>query len=366
MTWYIILFYAFALLGGLLGVLFFIKKEGDRLANSLLGIFTLLFACELAYNSAKWSGFLIQPEGIHFIFLNFPVWLLYGPLLLLYLKRVESQKFTIQDFIRFIPALLVFATNLPFHLLDAKTKLSTLQNGLFYSYSWLPDWNIYPIMLFMFGFGWVAFANHGPWSKTRHNRSVWSAWFICAYLGFCAAFAFYVLGVQFGFVNPLYDYYVDIVIVGFIGVLTYFGFIQPEVFQGMRVEQLIPFVKYQKTGLSTALGLEMKDKLEQLMLEKELYLENDLRMDDLAKALNLSRNHTSQIINQYFNRSFFDFVNEYRIEEAKRLLMNRTDKRTMTQIAYDSGFNNRASFYKAFKKFEGKNPSEYISLKKVS
>ena len=72
----------------------------------------------------------------------------------------------------------------------------------------------------------------------------------------------------------------------------------------MRVEQLIPFVKYQKTGLSTALGLEMKDKLEQLMLEKELFLENDLRMDDLAKALNLSRNHTSQIINQYFNRSF--------------------------------------------------------------
>ena len=90
-------------------------------------------------------------------------------------------------------------------------------------------------------------------------------------------------------------------------------------------------------------------------------------MNDLAEALDLSRNHTSQVINEHFNLSFFDFVNRYRIEAAARLLPEcEQDGATITQIAYEVGFNNRASFYKAFRKFMGISPTAYIeSVKNV-
>ena len=97
------------------------------------------------------------------------------------------------------------------------------------------------------------------------------------------------------------------------------------------------------------------------MEEHEPYLDNRLRLDDLAIHLNLSRNHTSQIINEHFNLSFFDFVNQYRIKYAKNLLLqNKEENRTIAQIAFDVGFNNRASFYRAFRKFANASPKEYM------
>lgn len=113
--------------------------------------------------------------------------------------------------------------------------------------------------------------------------------------------------------------------------------------------------------MSEALSLEMKNKLLETMKKEQLYLNNSLRLDDLATKINLSSNHTSQIINEHFNLSFFDFVNKFRIDEAKNLLLqNKQDGTTITQLAYDVGFNNRASFYKAFKKFADDSPSNYI------
>jgi len=167
--------------------------------------------------------------------------------------------------------------------------------------------------------------------------------------------------------DPSFDYLVDIAIVFFIGLLSFFGFVQPEVFEGKSIKEILPFIKYKKTGLSAALSLEMKAKLLKIMQNEKPYLNNELRLDDLSRLMNLSRNHTSQIINEHFNLSFFDFINRYRITDAKNLLMNvEKNGLTVTQIAYDVGFNNRASFYKAFKKFAELSPTKYIEHTRAS
>ena len=161
--------------------------------------------------------------------------------------------------------------------------------------------------------------------------------------------------------DPSYDYFIDLFIVLFIGQLAFFGFVQPEVFEGKAVRDVIPFVKYQKTGMTSSLATEMSRRLKYLMDHEKPYLNNELRLNDIAEHLNLSRNHTSQVINEQFNLSFFDFVNRYRIEAAKDLLLkNKDQRRTISEIAYDVGFNNRASFYKAFKKFESVSPSDFL------
>ncbi|MCK0161588.1 helix-turn-helix domain-containing protein [Allomuricauda sp. F6463D] len=120
--------------------------------------------------------------------------------------------------------------------------------------------------------------------------------------------------------------------------------------------------KYEKTGLSAAFSLELKYKLEHLMNEDKLYLQHELKLDDLATLLNISRHHASQVINENFNMSFYDFINSYRIEEAKTSLSSGFENRStsISDIAYQCGFNNRVSFYKAFKKITQVTPKEFV------
>jgi len=121
-------------------------------------------------------------------------------------------------------------------------------------------------------------------------------------------------------------------------------------------------IKYEKTGLSEAFSLELKNKLEHLMENEKLYLEHELKLDNIAELLNISRHHASQVINENFNMRFYDYINSYRIEEAKKKLCTgfENSSQSISDIAYQCGFNNRVSFYKAFKKVTHITPKEYI------
>lgn len=121
-------------------------------------------------------------------------------------------------------------------------------------------------------------------------------------------------------------------------------------------------IKYKKTGLSETFSHELKEKLESLMKNQKLYLNHGLKLKDLADLLNISSHHASQVINEHFKQSFYQFVNTYRIEEAIQLLCSHAENPSIciSDIAYQCGFNNRVSFYKAFKKVTNVTPKEFI------
>tara|TARA_R110002167_G_scaffold36675_17_gene115790 strand:- start:564 stop:1319 length:756 start_codon:yes stop_codon:yes gene_type:complete len=251
--------------------------------------------------------------------------------------------------------------------MDTAQKMEVVNHGSAFEHIIWPWYGIWVVIALMFFYAWYTYARFWGHKKIGFREHKWLQWLIGSYFGFVFMFALYIFLITFKLMDPGYDYFVDIVIVFFIGMLAYFGFVQPEVFDGRSIKKIIPFIKYRKTGLSDALSLEMKKKLIRIMQEEKPYLNNELRLDDISRLMNLSRNHTSQIINEHFNLSFFDFVNKYRVKEAKNLLItNEANQLTMTQIAYDAGFNNRASFYKAFKKFSDLNPSAYKSQINVS
>ncbi len=368
MMWHIFLFICFAAFGIFTGILFFLKKRGDRFANTTLGVYVILFSFELLYNCLKWSGFITNEEFIHFTFIHAPLWLVYGPLVYIYVRRViRNKKMMTRDIFFLIPVLLIIILIGPYYVLGTAEKINTWQNGQFYDHAWLTPNVIWIIMALMGFYAFLTAIRFGPLVQIGYRENRWLLWFVGSYFGFVLAFFSYVALTRFKLMSPSFDYFVDIIIVLFISALSYFGFVQPEVFEGNKVRKLIPFIKYRKTGLSNLVAMEMKEKLGTIMLQNKPYLDNTLRMDDVAELLNLSRNHTSQVINQYFNLSFFDFVNKYRVEEAKQLLVNNEeDSLNITQIAYDAGFNNRASFYKAFKKFEGMTPTQYQKQVKAS
>ncbi|MET1260406.1 helix-turn-helix transcriptional regulator [Flagellimonas sp. DF-77] len=368
MAWHIIVFLFFAFAGIGLGVLFFFKKKGQRFANRLLGVYTLLFAYELLYKCLYWSGYLTTHEFVHFTFSDFPIWITYGPLVFWYVRHIHGHgRFRKTDGFFLIPIVAIVVLNLPFYTLGTMEKLDVLQQGTFAEHTWIPKGSIWVVQFLMFFYAVLTFVRFGPSRVSGFRENNWLKWFLGSYLGFVLAFSSYIVFTRFGWMDPGYDYLVDTVIVLFIGALAFFGFIQPEVFEGKPLKEIVPFVKYRKAGLSQAVSLEKKKKLETLMDERQLFLQSTLRLNDVADLLKLSRNHTSQVINQHFNLSFFDYVNRHRINAAKVLLVAMRDNDSnITQIAYDVGFNNRASFYKAFKKFENQNPSEYLKQRKAS
>ncbi|WP_273566378.1 helix-turn-helix domain-containing protein [Maribacter halichondriae] len=371
MTWYIFIFLFFSFLGVILGLSFFFKKKGDRAANILLGTYTILFAYELIYYCLQWGGYLNQPSHVHLNETHRPIWLIYGPLVYFYVRRVVKKvSFKWSDILLLVPSLLTILLVYPFYQMSTDEKVGLLAQGKPYSIyekTFLPYNSIWVVLLIMLVYAYCAYFNFKDSKKVGYREKTWLAWFVGSYAGFVLAFAFFVALFRNGVIAPRFNYLIDIVILFFIGGLAFFGFFQPDIFNGKSLKEILPFVKYRKAGLSDALSLAMKEKLLRIMEEHEPYLDNKLRLDDLALHLNLSRNHTSQIINEHFNLSFFDFVNKYRIAYAKNLLLqNKGDGRTITQLAFDVGFNNRASFYRAFKKFTNVTPTEYLRHMEVS
>ncbi|MGI9551865.1 MAG: helix-turn-helix domain-containing protein [Aurantibacter sp.] len=96
------------------------------------------------------------------------------------------------------------------------------------------------------------------------------------------------------------------------------------------------------------------------MAQEKYYLDSLLSLKSLSKQIGLSEKEISTILNSTLNKNFYTFINEYRVEEVKRKLANKkNDHLKIISLAYDSGFNSKATFHRIFKQFTGLSPREY-------
>lgn len=115
--------------------------------------------------------------------------------------------------------------------------------------------------------------------------------------------------------------------------------------------------KYKRSALAAEQALRIAKKIEAAMRNDKLFLDSNLSLPKLANHIRASANHVSQTLNEKLGMSFFDYVNKWRIEEAKPKILLGED--TVLNIALATGFNSSSSFYKAFKKETGKTPRSY-------
>lgn len=102
------------------------------------------------------------------------------------------------------------------------------------------------------------------------------------------------------------------------------------------------------------------NKILNIITEEKPYRKPDYRLNDLSESTQKSLHHVSQVINEKTGQSFSDFINKYRIEEAKELLLSpETQNLTILGMAYEVGFNSKTPFYNAFKKETGQTPSAF-------
>ncbi len=138
----------------------------------------------------------------------------------------------------------------------------------------------------------------------------------------------------------------------FFNIIAFVALMKPEIFSSKHRNGSYP--------LDDQLAERYKKKLLSIMDSRRPYLEADLSMGDLARELRISVKHLSHVINNTLDSNFYDFVNQYRIEESKSLLSNGANgKKTILEIAYEAGFNSKSTFNLAFKKKVGLTPREY-------
>jgi ligand-binding sensor domain-containing protein/AraC-like DNA-binding protein len=119
-------------------------------------------------------------------------------------------------------------------------------------------------------------------------------------------------------------------------------------------------MKYSTTSISDERMENALAELQALIEEEKIYLDPDLTLQKLAKRLKIHYNHLSRIINERFGVSFKNYINAYRVEEAKRLLADPAERnRNIIDIMYDAGFYSKSTFNTAFRKFAGTSPSNY-------
>jgi AraC-like DNA-binding protein len=153
----------------------------------------------------------------------------------------------------------------------------------------------------------------------------------------------------------------------FVAILGYRGYRQGNIFLSREIPE-----KLDKR--SSAINYEEKidnsekefiDNLLNFMNEKKPHLDPELTIATLAKEVDTTVDYLSQILNGRLNKNFFDFVNFYRVEEFKKLCKGQNNKNiTIMGLAWDAGFNSKATFNRVFKKTTGRTPGEFLSAAK--
>ncbi len=117
---------------------------------------------------------------------------------------------------------------------------------------------------------------------------------------------------------------------------------------------------YEKSGLSDKDMEKVFNKLELFMQTDKLYLIPNLSLRDLANKTQIPQHHITQTLNSFSKQNFYDYVNAYRVKEfIDRLNKGYSDNFSLLGIAFDCGFNSKSSFNRIFKKTTGISPSEY-------
>ena len=120
-------------------------------------------------------------------------------------------------------------------------------------------------------------------------------------------------------------------------------------------------LKYSNKKIAVAEAEKLSLQLNELMQERKLFTNADLKLSDLAREMKIAPHTLSQFINDNLGKSFTRLVNEYRIHEAKNLIQANTQLK-LEAVAYDCGFNSKSTFYSAFKKIAKTTPAKYKEL----
>ena len=307
----------------------------------------------------KWEFLQLIDDGL---------FLLYGPIIYFYTQCVIYSDFKLsrKNLLHLIPYLLLTITILSFRNFTPGTLEEIIKNDL--------PWQFYLVSALMYAhiFAYLGQSYRSLWKYRLIIKNEYSQidqinldW-LSSFLNTFGLITFISL-VQ-NFITLTGNRYVLILslvlllifIFYFVNKVILKALRQPEIFAGITKNESI---KYLGSNLTPSQIGEYKEQLLALLRNEKPFLNPQVSLSDLSEKLSVSTKHLSQVINQSFNKSFFDFINTYRIQEAQQILKeSKDDKLTVLEVMYQVGFNSKSSFNTAFKKETGQTPTEFRKM----
>lgn len=354
----------------LLSILILSHKKGRKYSNKILAAFLFSSALPIIEYILWRFRVEIYPQFPHIFYVAYMFVFLWGPLIFLYTKSLITAGFTFKrkDLIHFIPFLMfVFYMIFDFHLQSTAIKRELLsgQGALVIWEKRIINAFLHLQILFYLILSLRAVKNYGNKIKNFHSdiERVKLNWLNFILIGFICIWsvdlAYFVLwGTKYSYFGEILDYLSLSITFIFACIIVYKGLNFPEIFSGIDIRP-----KYERSTLTESDAESYLMKLKNLMKEEKPYLDPFLNINQLARKLNMQPRHLSQILNEYLHQKFYDFVNSYRIEEAKKMLLDSSnEKTTVLEVLLDAGFNSKSAFNNAFKKCTGVTPSEFRKI----
>jgi YesN/AraC family two-component response regulator len=136
--------------------------------------------------------------------------------------------------------------------------------------------------------------------------------------------------------------------------------LEEEIHESEKLNKILHEKNRVKIGMADERIVEIVSKINKAMEEEKLYRETELTLHQLASHLQHPSHQVSQAINDGMDKTFYDLINGYRVEEAKRLLLNPKNRSfTILSVGFEAGFNSKTTFNTVFKKFTGLTPTDF-------
>ena len=356
--------------GLFLGTLLVLIKSPNQRANRIFGVLYICFSISISHFFLDRTG--LYHEFPHLFRVSFPVLFLFGPLFLLYVKVLTDRTLPLKPIhllhaLPFALSVLAFA---PFFLLPADEKLAEVRG--YEEATGVHMGLILGLIQVLHVFAYVLAVRHELRKYDQRIKNTKSSlehinlrWLWIGTINFIIVFALILVMILLQAtglnVLPIYNVAVPLSVSVVIYYMGYLGLRQPTIFSP--TEELAAAArKYEKSALTPEKGRELASRLKDFMEQYRPFLDSELTLPKLAEMLQMPPHHLSQIINESLGQNFFDFVNAYRVEEARRLFQNpEKSAYTVLAVAEEAGFNSKTAFNSAFKKVTGQTPSEFRS-----
>jgi len=355
--------------GVLLSLMLFLRKE-NHAANIFLSMGILALSSELF--SAVYYSKLWYKDYPWFMGVTYSVAYLYGPIFYLYVKFLTKkiERVKIINLLHLVPFILGYLLLIPIYNLPMPERIKYVEQMIAGQHPII--YGIYQDIIPVQGVIYTAFTifvvlEYNKRIKERFSNieKINLDWLKYLTLGMIVCWSISAISTLVNFILPKQTSII-VALHAAMSVLIYsigyLGLRQPEIFmKPADYSTDEPSTeKYKKSGLDDSSAEEIKTKLLELIEKEKPYLDSELTLSKLAEMISVSTHNLSEVINSKLGKTYYYFINEYRVEEFKRKLENPSAQNyNLISIAFDSGFNSKTSFNTIFKKITNQTPSEY-------
>ena len=347
----------------LLSLFVFTNTHKKQLSGYLFAGFLLLVTFIYCNCLTGFSYSFLYANFPHLIYVFSPFWYLLAPFLYLLVRSLIVPEFRLKGVhsIHLVPFLVdVSFLVASYHIHDADTKRRILDSGVLFRPELIINGISHILIVLYLFFAFLNIRKH-QLQRKRNLQEITSKvpvkWLYFIVLGYFGVWLFWGINFTvFIFTGRSYE------LLSMIAKVTILSYSAAMVWNGLKDPHLLTSPgngsRWKKLAHTKMEIRRHFNHVLDYMKNERPYLNPELTIVSLAEQLNMSERHLSLLINSSSYGNFNEFVNSYRIEDARQLMIQNKDI-TILEILYEVGFNSKSAFYAAFKKAIGVTPTHY-------